>query len=105
MTHTTNTDFDRFWSAYPRKVAKKYCWKCWQKLKPNEDLVAFILAAVEQQKLYGALHKSRGQYIPHPSTWLNDERWDDEVVAPQEEESMADRLERLDREGKINVER
>lgn len=65
--------FEEFWKAYPRKVAKptarqKFITKC-----RNEETFRAIMAGLE-------LHKKTWndpQYIPHPSTWLNQERWND----------------------------
>lgn len=73
--------FSRFWSAYPKKVAKAAARKAWDKLKPDEDLTATILSAIEAQKAGEQWRKNGGQFIPNPATWLNGERWNDEVRA------------------------
>lgn len=71
--------FDRFWSVYPRKIGKGAAKKAWIKLKPwkTGDLVEIILSAIEAQKP----HWKDPQFIPHPATWLNQERWADSVEA------------------------
>lgn len=77
--------FDQFYAAYPRKVGKQDAQKAWVKLKPNADLLALILAAIENQKAGADWLRDDGQYIPHPATWLRAGRWLDEVrpyVAP-----------------------
>jgi len=71
--------FDQFWMAYPRKVAKATAQKAWVKIGPEEQLVGDILNALEQQKTSHAWQKDGGAYIPHPATWLNGRRWEDEV--------------------------
>jgi hypothetical protein len=71
--------FDRFWTAYPRKVGKQDAVKAWGKLKPDEELVGTILLAIDAQKAGDAWMRDKGQYIPHPATWLNGGRWLDEV--------------------------
>lgn len=73
----TNEDssFDKFWNAYPRKTNKGFARKVFNKLKPSEELLNKMLAALEQHKAGWTDPK----YIPHPSTWLNGERWEDEV--------------------------
>jgi hypothetical protein len=38
-----------------------------------------MLSAVEAQKQTDQWTKDGGQYIPHPSTWLNQGRWEDET--------------------------
>ena len=71
--------FEKFWSAYPRHVAKSDAQKKFEKLNPDEELLAVMLDAIEKQKNSEQWVKDNGQYIPHPSTWLNQRRWEDEV--------------------------
>ena len=73
--------FDRFWSAYPRHVAKQEALKRFEKLNPSDDLLETMLKAIEKQKGSEQWTKDNGQYIPHPSTWLNQSRWEDELPA------------------------
>ena len=40
-----------------------------------------MLKAIEKQKGSEQWTKDNGQYIPHPSTWLNQSRWEDELPA------------------------
>jgi uncharacterized protein YdaU (DUF1376 family) len=67
--------FDTFWKHYPRKVAKPNALKAWLKLKPDDDLTKKIISAVSQQNLSA----KEEQFIPHPASWLNARRWEDEV--------------------------
>lgn len=69
--------FDQFWSAYPRKVAKPEAMKAWLKLKPDAELAGKIIAGVEAAKQSRDWTKDDGQFIPHPSTFLNQHRWED----------------------------
>jgi phage replication O-like protein O len=71
--------FDIFWQLYPRKVGKGAAKKVWAKLKPNDALVQRILEAVSEQRDSVQWARDGGQYIPHPTTWLNQERWEDEL--------------------------
>ena len=73
--------FERFWSAYPRHVAKQEALKRFEKLNPSDDLLETMLKAIEKQKGSEQWTKDNGQYIPHPSTWLNQSRWEDELPA------------------------
>ena len=61
-------DFERFWQAYPRKVAKQAARRA----------LARVLQALEQQKTETQWQRENGRYIPHPVTWLNQGRWEDE---------------------------
>lgn len=84
------TSFDLFWEAYPRKVGKQAAAKAFAKVKVPVDK---LIAAVEAQKRSKDWQKDGGQYIPHPTTWLNQGRWEDEVeaaaVAEPEEDDLA----------------
>ena len=71
--------FGEFWKAYPRKVGKTYAEKAWNKIKPTAELHEKILQAVELQKKQPQWLKDDGQYIPHPSTWLNGGYWENET--------------------------
>ena len=70
--------FNRFWAAYPRKTAKQDAVKAFGKLGATEELLATMLSAIEKQK--ASNQWSDPQYIPHPATWLNGHRWEDEIV-------------------------
>lgn len=72
--------FEEFWQTYPRKAGKGAALKAWQRLRPDADLQARILAAISQQRTSEQWCKDGGQFIPHPATWLNQQRWDDEPV-------------------------
>lgn len=82
--HGLRERFAEFWAAYPKKVGKDSAWRAWQKRRPDADLLALMLTAVAEQA--GTLQWTRdgGQYIPHPSTWLNQGRWQDEVMPESE---------------------
>lgn len=73
--------FAMFWAAYPNKKAKGSAEKVWAKLKPDHQLAETIISAVQKHKLSADWTKDEGQYIPHPATWLNAKRWEDEVTA------------------------
>lgn len=71
--------FESFWSAYPRKTAKAEALKSFTKINPDEQTLAKMLVAVERSKLSTDWTKDNGQFIPFPSTWLNQRRWEDEA--------------------------
>lgn len=72
------TDFDLFWQAYPRKVGKKKARIAWTKARPDTETVQKMLDALAWQVNQPQWTKDGGAYVPHPTTWLNEERWDDE---------------------------
>ena len=72
-------NFEKFWSAYPKKIGKGVALAAWGKLGITDDLKERIILAVEQQAKSQQWKKENGQFIPHPATWLNQSRWEDEV--------------------------
>lgn len=79
-----NKDFYLFWFEYPRKIGKGAAYKSWQKLKGMNVKPITIIEAVQQQKEAGMFQLDEPQFIPHPSTWLNQKRWEDEIPATPE---------------------
>lgn len=75
-------DFDLFWKAFPRKVGKASASKAWRKLNLDAESNK-ILAAIRRCKDSEQWRKERGQFIPHPATWLNRGGWDDEPDPPK----------------------
>ena len=79
----TNTlaGFDEFWSVYPRKVGKGDARKAWiasRRSRPaQEDLLSALRRAVEGWR------GMEGRFIPHPATWIRQERWSDEDTTQQ----------------------
>lgn len=69
--------FSRFWDAYPRKVGKGAARLSWENKSPPIDAV---LSAIAEQAKSPQWAKDGGKFIPHPATWLNQERWLDEVT-------------------------
>ena len=74
----TSTEFDEFWSVYPRKVGKKDARRAFDKALKAADAETMI-RAVKAQKQSGQWLRENGRYIPNPATWLNQGRWDDEI--------------------------
>nr|WP_320050745.1 hypothetical protein [uncultured Desulfuromonas sp.] len=72
--------FDEFWTLYPRKVSKKAAQTAWKKLQPDEPLFKVIISGLEKHILSDQWQKDEGRFIPHPATWLNQERWNDEIA-------------------------
>jgi hypothetical protein len=68
-------DFDLFWQMYPRRVAKVAALKAWTKLKTadREAAIAALPAHVED---WSGRDMDK---VPHPATWLNGRRFEDEL--------------------------
>ncbi len=70
--------FDEFYSSYPNKKSKKKAEQSYVKIKGlNEEIAKIILGALEKHKNSDQWKKDKGKFIPHPSTWINQERWND----------------------------
>lgn len=71
---TKLTEFDVFWSIYPKKLQKVNARKKWEKIKPEtqEKIIEHLKERVGKDRQW-----NQG-YIPHPTTFLNGERWEDE---------------------------
>lgn len=81
-------NFEEFWSKYPKKVAKSTAKKAFEKVSaPLETL----LAAIERQECSVQWSKDGGQFIPNPATWLNQERWNDELEPPAKHPGCGER--------------
>lgn len=76
--------FDLFWRDYWRKEGKKKAREIWLKVAITEDDQALIAAAADRQA--PAMLAKEKRYRPHAATWLGQERWNDEVAEPAEEE-------------------
>lgn len=73
--------FDLFWMAYPRKKGKKAAFQAYQKAC-REVPASKILEAVQRAKVHDPQWR-KPEYIPHPATWLNQGRWDDELPSAE----------------------
>lgn len=72
--------FVEFWKIWPKRVGKAQAEKAWYKIKPGAELQAEIRSAVMRQLASAGWQRDGGQFIPHPATWLNGRRWEDETV-------------------------
>jgi hypothetical protein len=75
--------FENFWSQYPKKVGKLTAKRSWEKLSLDNQQKA--LEAIVEHRKYWAAKGTDWEYIPHASTWLNNERFSDEIVIEQKE--------------------
>lgn len=71
--------FDVFWDAYPRKVGKPKAESAFRKANPSGPVLEAMLVAIVTQKRSAQWTRDGGEFIPHPATWLNQRRWEDEL--------------------------
>ena len=69
---------EEIWNEYPssRRVDKK---KIFEKLRKLKDKLDFILERLKQHKESSQWKNENGKYIPLISTWINQERWEQEL--------------------------
>jgi len=79
QTSVADQLFDEFWSEYPKKVGKEAARKAWQKHNPD---LKTVKDALSWQRVSDQWLKDGGQFIPNPSTYLNQNRWLDEKPLP-----------------------
>jgi hypothetical protein len=77
-------DFKLFWKIYPRKVARKVAFTSWQKINPDQNTFKKIMCGLEAYIKSGQWNEVK--FIPHPATWLNQQRWNDEIKGEQNAE-------------------
>ena len=80
------TPFDTFWQIYPRKIARKKCEQWWHKHATN--MASDILDAATTATKQWRQDNTEPRYIPHPYTWLNQERWKDHTPLPAPEKEV-----------------
>src|ERR1035441_2792979 len=81
LAHTgtdQDPDFTAFWAAYPRKIGKGQARKAWRSVIIGSHVdPKVIITAAEQFRDECRRRGTDQQYIPHPTTWLNGERYND----------------------------
>ena len=70
--------FERFWEAYPVKKGKHRALLLWKskKLAPHVDAIIQDI----RLKLISDSQWQDKQYIPYPTTYINQKRWEDEIT-------------------------
>lgn len=68
------SEFELFWSSYPRRVGKLDALKAFEKARRLTDLDTIVVAV---RRLVAEGREMR--FVPHPATWLRQGRWDDET--------------------------
>jgi len=74
--NASESEFEQFWTHYPKKIGKKEALKAWGKAKdkPATDDIVRLIASFKSTDQWT---KENGRFIPHPATWLNQGRWAD----------------------------
>lgn len=73
----TDAEFETFWQAYPRKQGRQPARNAWAKIQGV--LLQTLLDALEHQKKSAQWTKDGGAFVPMAATWLNQQRWTDNL--------------------------
>ena len=71
--------FQEFWKEYPLKVGKGLAYETWNLL--SDEIKRKCIEAIKNQVANKHFYKEwkKEDTPPHPTTWLNQKRWEDEV--------------------------
>lgn len=70
--------FTNFWEMYPRKMARSKSEKSFCKVCTDENHYIQIMNGLARWNDYWSTIDDK-QFVPYPTTWLNQERWNDDV--------------------------
>ena len=99
----SSAEFDEFWSVYPKRIGRGLAERAW--IKALTFAPASEITSVARSYPWN----SDPQFIPHPATWLNQRRWQDDLTPPQTKlEGTAERImrwaEEIEDERKVSIE-
>lgn len=69
--------FNEFWKTYPRHEKKAECQKWYLKNRPDKELHNAIVLAIKFHGISKEWEENEGKFIPYPTTYLNQKRWED----------------------------
>lgn len=79
--------FDQWYKQYPRKQQRQAAWKAWKKAKL--DSIAELLRNDITNRIEQNWRFKNKEYIPLPATYLNGERWKDEIIDLRKEKTSS----------------
>jgi hypothetical protein len=82
--------FADWWPKYWRHVGKVHAWKAFQAKVKERTMFDAVMRATELQR--PGMMKREEDHRPHPSTWLNGERWNDVVGSQEDEAGLLERI-------------
>lgn len=75
-------NFLKFWQSYPKKIGKGAAFKSYQNIKNPKPSIDELINSINWHKKQDQWQDKK--YIPHPATWLNQRRWEDEGDCPED---------------------
>ena len=76
--------FEKFWEAYPKQRKRGLAERSFCAIfpRPDDELVARMIEAIESAKKSEDWTKENGRYIPAPHNWLDAKSWLDDLNEP-----------------------
>ena len=74
---TNQITFEDFWEIYPRKMARKVARESWKRVNPKDHQA--VIEGVRRARNSEQWLMEGGKFIPFPATYLNQERWADQL--------------------------
>ena len=71
-------NFELFWSKYPRKVAKRAAKAIFDRMTTEDKEMA--VKSIDTHLKHWQIEGTELAFIPHPTTWLRQGRFEDEIV-------------------------
>jgi hypothetical protein len=81
--------FAEFWKAYPRREGKGTARKAFNAVIGNGTQPEILVSAAARYASHCFRTKTEQKYIAHPTTWLNQERWEDDYVSEPDNQDQA----------------
>ncbi len=78
-TEKITDEFEIWYAAYPKHIGRGAALRAYRTARKKADYLALLNAAKVAATKYS---QSEQKFIPHPATWLNAERWQDEELLP-----------------------
>ncbi len=78
----TDQRFEQFWKEYPRKVGKPKAKQAFEKAVKDDETFEAVMDGLRRYKHTEQWNRDGIEFVPHPTTWLNQRRWEDEIPEP-----------------------
>lgn len=79
LKHMVDGWFETFWKLYPKKVQRKPSEQKFRLYVTTESIFNAIVNDLRIRVKSYEWTKENGQYVPNPTTYLNQRRWEDEL--------------------------
>ena len=75
-------EFEEWYRTYPRHVGKRKAFTAWKTAIKRVDPTT-LLARTQEFASHVKAQGTDQRFVPHPTTWLNRDGWDDEIQQTQ----------------------